>query len=140
MKLDNRKISEVKRAVIIFFCILIFNQSSLVSAAGNSATIFNSGLSKTGPDAGYTTMELKDAKSKLTGRISSIILIFLNFLGVLFLALMIYGGYVWMTARGEESRYQKAKDILIQATIGLILISSAYAISYFVIEFLVTKT
>jgi len=123
----------LKIFVILFLCSFIFYYAPLALAT-NSATIFNSSLSNTGPNAGYNTLELNKAKNNLTSRASSIILLVLNFLGVFFLALMIYGGFVWMTARGEETRYQKAKDILIQALIGLIIISAAYAISYFIIK------
>ncbi len=39
-----------------------------------------------------------------------------------------------MTAQGETEKVEKARDILIQATIGLIIISLAYSISYYVTD------
>jgi hypothetical protein len=58
----------------------------------------------------------------------------LSFVGVIFLLLMIYGGYLWMTARGEEQTVNKAKDLIRAAIIGLIIIILAYSISFFVIS------
>ena len=55
-------------------------------------------------------------------------------LGMIFLILMLYGGYLWMTAAGKEERVTKAKNLITAAIIGVIIVVSAYAISYFVIE------
>jgi Type IV secretion system pilin len=66
--------------------------------------------------------------------IGVVIKAFLSFLGVLFLVLMIYGGFLWMTARGNESQVTKSKDLIIAAVIGLIIILLSYAISSFVIS------
>ncbi len=58
----------------------------------------------------------------------------LSFLGVIFLILMIYGGFLWMIAKGNEEKVDEAKKILTEATIGLIIVVMAYAISVLVIE------
>jgi len=57
---------------------------------------------------------------------------FLSFLGIIFLCLVIYGGFLWMTSAGNESKVMRAKQVLTQAVIGLIIILSAYSITYFV--------
>lgn len=137
MKLDNRKISVFKSAAIIFFCIFIFSQSSLALAA-NSATIFNSGLSKTAPGAGYDAISLDKAESSLISRASKIISIALSFLGIFFFVLAFYAGFIWMTAKGDQTKVQKAKDTLVDSLVGLIIVIAAYAISYFVISALQT--
>ena len=53
------------------------------------------------------------------------------FIGVIFFVLMIYGGFLWMTARGNEQQVEKAKDLIISAVIGLIIIFAAYAITMY---------
>ena len=45
---------------------------------------------------------------------------------------MVYAGYLWMTARGEEEKITKAQNIIKGTIIGLIVVMSAYAITYFV--------
>lgn len=66
--------------------------------------------------------------------IGSLIGVALSFLGVILLVLMIYAGFLWMTAQGDPKQVTKAKDILKNATIGLIITVSAYAISSEVIQ------
>lgn len=66
--------------------------------------------------------------------------IFLGFLGVIFAVLMIYGGYTWMTSFGNEQKVTRGKDLIIDATIGLVIILAAYAISSFVVTELIKRT
>lgn len=56
----------------------------------------------------------------------------LSFVGVIFLILMIYSGITWMTAQGNDQQVTKAKDLLVNSIIGLIIIFAAYAITKFV--------
>lgn len=64
--------------------------------------------------------------------IGNLINVFLGLLGVVFLVLVIYGGFIWMTAGGDESKVERAKQTLIRAVIGLIITLSAYAITAFI--------
>ena len=66
--------------------------------------------------------------------ISKVITTALTFVGVIFLVLAIYGGYTWMIARGNEQEVERAKNIIIAAVIGLVIVIAAYAISYYVIN------
>ena len=58
---------------------------------------------------------------------------FLSIMGILFLALMIYGGFKWMIAQGREEEVKKAKDTIQAAIIGLAIVLAAYAITYYVL-------
>lgn len=53
----------------------------------------------------------------------------LTLVGLIFLILMVYAGFLWMTARGEESQIEKAKGMITAAIIGLVIVLSAYAIT-----------
>jgi len=60
-----------------------------------------------------------------TGRIDSIPLAVgkvvgagLSFIGILFMLLMIYGGFMWMVARGNDQEVTKAKELIQAAIIG----------------------
>lgn len=66
--------------------------------------------------------------------LNTVVSLILSLLGVIFLILMIYGGYEWMTAGGIETKVDKAKEIIRQSTIGLVVVIGAYAISYFLIK------
>jgi len=58
----------------------------------------------------------------------------LSFIGVIFLVLILYGGFIWMTSAGNEEKVLKAKKILTRATVGLLIILSAYSITSFVLR------
>jgi hypothetical protein len=75
-----------------------------------------------------------DAKNDPTPQtlIGKIINAALGIVGSLALLMFIYGGFTWMTAAGNEQSVTKGKDILIWATVGLIVIFSAYALVKFV--------
>lgn len=89
----------------------------------------DSGLNITGGQAGYTQTERGRSIPELIGLVIGILL---GFVGVIFLGLMIYGGFTWMMARGNESEADKAKKIIEQSIIGLVIVLAAYAITYFV--------
>lgn len=72
--------------------------------------------------------------------IATVIKTLLSFLGVLFLILMVYGGFLWMTARGNDDQVKKSRDLIIAAVIGLIIVLISYAISIFVISSLTDST
>lgn len=69
----------------------------------------------------------------LEDTIGQIINVILGFLGIIFLVLVIYAGFLWMTAGGNSDKVDKAKSILIQAVIGLVILLAAYAITSFVV-------
>ncbi|MBU0880326.1 hypothetical protein KKB33_02250, partial [Patescibacteria group bacterium] len=56
----------------------------------------------------------------------------LGLLGIIFLILILYAGFNWMTAAGDEEKVTKAKETLSRAIIGLVIIVSAYLITIFV--------
>ena len=58
----------------------------------------------------------------------------LGLLGIILAILVIYSGYLWMTAQGNEEQVTKAKKMITNAVIGMILAFSAYAITDFVIK------
>lgn len=67
----------------------------------------------------------------LPGAIGTVIGALLSFIGIVFMILMIYGGVLWMTARGNESQVKEAKDLITAAIVGLVIVLSAYGITAF---------
>lgn len=68
--------------------------------------------------------------------IVNIIRIFLGFLGIVLLILIMYAGFLWMTAGGEEEKISQSKIILKNSLIGLLIILSSYAIVSFILRML----
>jgi len=60
-----------------------------------------------------------------------------SLLGIIFILFTIYGGYLYLTARGNEEQTKKAKAIITQNIIGIIIILGAYALAYFIIKFFI---
>lgn len=92
------------------------------------------------PAFGEEAAQYAGGATGLAERIGKIINIFLAVLGGIFLILLIYGGYTWMIARGDVEKVKKAKEVLIDAVIGLIIIFAAYAISAFVVQQIIDAT
>jgi len=59
--------------------------------------------------------------------------ILLGFLGLIFVVLIIWSGFQWMTAGGNSSAIDAAKKRLTNAVIGLFIILAAYAITDFIV-------
>ena len=72
--------------------------------------------------------------------ITSIIQVLLGFLGILAVLLILWGGFIWMTAAGDDAKTDKAKKLIYSAVIGIIIIFSSYAIANFVIKQISTAT
>ena len=56
----------------------------------------------------------------------------LTWTGVLFLVLIFTGGIIWMTAGGNEQQVAKAKNLILAAILGLVIVMSAYAITAYI--------
>ncbi len=69
-----------------------------------------------------------------------IINIILGFLGVIFLVLVIYGGFLWMTAGGNEDKVKKGRELLTHAAIGLAIVLAAFLLTNFVVFKLIMGT
>jgi hypothetical protein len=115
-----------------FFFILT---TSLVPFAAHAQDIGGNDVNKAAVTVGgYTEGQ------SVEGLVGTVITAFLGLLGVIFLVLMVYGGYIWLIARGDEAKVEKAKDTIINSMIGLIIVLAAYAITYFVLDKLISST
>jgi len=81
---------------------------------------------------------LGNADIKVT--IAKFIRAFLAVLGIIAVILVLYGGFVWMTAGGDGEKVEKAKKILINAGVGLFIIMASYSITTFVLSALLDAT
>jgi len=72
--------------------------------------------------------------------IANIVNIAFGLLGTVAIILIMYGGFVWMTAAGNEEKITTAKAILKNASIGLLIILSAFALAIYVLSRLLFAT
>ncbi len=72
--------------------------------------------------------------------IGNVIRVAVGFLGILLLGYLLYAGFLYMTSGGETEGVKKAKTMIENAVIGLIIIACAFAISSFILENLASLT
>jgi cytochrome bd-type quinol oxidase subunit 2 len=72
--------------------------------------------------------------------VAQIVNVFLRLLGLLSVLLMLYGGWIWIWARGNEEEITRAKDIIRGSIIGLIVILSSYGVMQWVFYYLTSIT
>lgn len=124
-----------KIIVLIFLLVLVGGLLPIQPASANiSTTLKEAGKSIDGVD------ETGKPKSSVPKIVGSIVNVLLSVLGVVLLIIIIYAGFLWMTAQGEEAQVKKAKTMISQAVIGMVILLSAYAISIFIVDKLTSAT
>lgn len=119
-----------KKLMVGFFCLTILSLlvPTLVAAQPDFGlnVVTNAGIGLAASDPRTTAVK--------------IINVALGFLGIVAVVIVLYGGFMWMTAGGNEERITKAKQILTAGIIGLVIIVMAWAIARYVVNTLMTAT
>jgi len=68
--------------------------------------------------------------------VGTVIGIILSFVGTIFFILIVFAGFSWMTAGGNEEKVSKSIKSLTNAIIGLLITVAAYFITWFISHFL----
>lgn len=121
----GKKIARKKRAyavLLVFVAIFLFGNTFAQAQVNTGLTEF----------AQYTAL----AQTDIRIIIAKIIRAFLGILGIVAICLTIYGGYMYMTSEGNETKVEAAKNILKNMVIGLVIILSAFGITQFIINML----
>ncbi len=124
-----------KAFAVLFVATLLVGLPSLTRAdvlSGNTIQNINENSDALGAAAGY------DGGANLYQIVATVIKAFLGVLGVIFIIMVIIAGFNWMTAGGDEEKIKKAVAMIRNGVIGLIIMVSAYAITYFVFSNLPT--
>jgi type IV secretory pathway VirB2 component (pilin) len=120
MLLRKHKYFCKKRTVILASSIFVAVLFLFAWAAGAQVDV---GLDSANPGLGEADLETI---------IVNIVKVALGFLGLLAVIFIMYGGFTWMLAGGNQDKVAKGRKILINAVIGLVIILSAYAIASFI--------
>lgn len=91
-----------------------------------------------GLEAARNASQYKDSKKSVPEIAGALIGVAFSVIGIVFLGLALYAGYKWMTAAGNEKDVTKARDTLINASIGVVLMVAAYAITNFMFTNVIT--
>lgn len=124
-----KKLKKIWPALV--FALVIF-QLGMTAALPARADLLSdqAGLDEIGTKAFGSTGEPTDIRVI----VANVIRVFLGLLGIIFLFLLVLGGYKWMTAMGDASKVDEAKQQLQTAVIGLVIILAAYSITVFVVN------
>lgn len=90
--------------------------------------------------AGVTSIGANQDQSRIFNTIGKVVNVLLGLLGIIFFLVVLYAGFIWMTAQGDTDKVGKAQTMMTQGVIGVIIILSAYAISNFAINQLLTAS
>ncbi|MFA7286048.1 MAG: hypothetical protein WC052_00025 [Patescibacteria group bacterium] len=90
-------------------------------------------LNRVACDAGLLASYQNDAPTEdaIIIIVGNVINVILGFAGVIFTILIIYAGYLWMTARGNEEQAQQAQQYIRNAVIGIIITFAAFTITQY---------
>lgn len=73
------------------------------------------------------------ARANIYDVVARLINIIISLLGTVLLGYLLFAGYLWMTAQGDDKQVQRAKDMIKNAIIGLVIVAAAFAITNFVL-------
>lgn len=119
---------------IICFTIILFVSLVLISQTASAQLLTNTNNLKDMTDTVASTAGMGDVS--LGYIVAKIIQIVLSLLSIIFLILLIIAGFRWMTANGNDEAVKKATSSIKSSVIGLVIVLSAYAITYFVFNYL----
>lgn len=64
----------------------------------------------------------------------------LMFLGIVFLGLLLFAGFKWMTSGGNEAKVKEAMGQIKAAIIGLLIVLAAWGITTYIVSLLICVT
>lgn len=127
-----RKIVKLSSAAVIGWAlalpVLAANLNETVKNNLNEAAI-KSGLTQSGNGDNRSILDLFGVYIALS----------LGFVGITFLVQVVHGGYLWMTAGGNDEKVKKAIGKITNGAIGAAVVFFAYIITYFLLSEFTTE-
>lgn len=84
-------------------------------------------------------VEKTEGEKSLMSNVNMLINVFASVMGFLAVGMIIYGGFMLLTAQGDPARIKRGKDVVLYSVIGLILVMLAYAIINFVMNNVINR-
>lgn len=96
--------------------------------AANLGSKVLGGIEVTAREAGLTTT---DQPTMIIGNAINVIL---GLSGIVLVIIIFYAGILYLTSQGAEEKIKKAKTLITNAVIGIVIVAAAYAISIFIVS------
>ncbi len=126
------------RLKIIFTSFFLWLLGWQLTLAANLKDAFGDKIKDFAEGAGFEINDQNNTDPAII--VGRIIQVFLSFLGIIFLILILYAGYQYMTAGGNREKAEEALDAIKHAIIGLIIVLASYGISYFLVSLFSNQT
>lgn len=120
------------------FIVIFFLSVALLPGTARGIELGKELVKKAATGAGYDAAGTTE--TTLSQTLGGVVKGALTFVGVIFLSLMVYAGYIWMMARGQEDEIEKAQKIIRASVIGLVITLGAYSITNLVVEEVIKRT
>jgi len=128
----------VKQLIVFFLLMFSFSPWSVLAAdpiptnvAEKNFGFDGAFLKKIAGGSSYVTTGTSG--NAFNDQVKLILEILFSFLGVIFIGIIMYAGYLWMMG-DKFGDLAKAKKMLMDGVTGIVIIGAAYAISMFVIS------
>mgnify|MGYP007123661035 CR=1 FL=1 len=124
--------------IILFFLFNLFFAISLTHAAQevDYKALVKTQLDATAGETGAQFGEAQDPRMI----VANLIVVMLSSLGVLFVIMVVYAGYLWLTSGGNEEKTSKAKKILFYSVLGMVVTMSSLGITLTISRYLFKTT
>lgn len=114
-------INKISVYIVLGISFFVLPISALAADYGTDDTRVAAGLPSTVAGA-----------STVTEVVGAVVKAALSLIGLVFFVLIFYAGFEWMTAQGNSEKVDRAKNTIVSAVLGLIIVLAAYAITSFV--------
>ncbi len=112
------------KLTLVFLAFLAFSQEAIATTSDARTRLGNAV-----PESLKT-----GASSDLPSLVGVMVTSIIGFIGVIMIVLVIWAGFTWGTAGGDTAKVKRAKEIMINAVIGLILVMVSYGITTLVLS------
>jgi len=118
--------------VLFLFLFLIYAGVILNAPKANAGSLWERQVGKTemGRPFGEASADARDIRVMVI----YVIKVFLTFVGIIMLILMMWAGFKWMTAAGNEKQVEEAKSQIKAAIIGFVIIILSHLLVIYIGE------
>ncbi len=117
---------QIPRSVSIFFAsVTLFVTTTALALAADSTV--RSALGTTAGSSGFKN--ICGSTSCVATVVGAVINILLGLMGVALVGYILYAGFLWMTAGGEDKQTESARDMVRNAVIGFVIMGASYTMA-----------
>jgi hypothetical protein len=124
-------LAKKRLTIILIWSVFIVSLVIVPFIDASAQSLWDQQAGRTGVETAYNAGT--GSATDLRVFVANVVKVFLSLLGLIFLIIIIWGGYQWMTAGGNEDNVKTAKSRIKNGIIGFIIILASYAIVDFVV-------